>query len=417
VTSWRRWQALLPPIIGALFLVLWLVAEAGRLHGPGFYAVLVGYTLTIMVARMAPIVTVVGWVAIPSLQGFGLLPRFESTTWPILLAPVIGAFFVAMYAKSATRWAALGVGIAASILSVALIVIPDATNPYMWSSWLGNATAAESPETLALLVFFGSLAAGSLFTVAWLVGLAARLNLKRLQAWLVLRETDRELHRASDELARTAERERIAQEVHDVLAHSLAVIATVADGARFLRQTKPEEADDAFELIARTARESLLDVKALIDALRDPTDSSTPGLADIDALLARIRTTGLSVEFIETGTPVDVPPDGSLAVYRIVQEGLSNVLRHAGAEPHVRLRFDWDAPGLTLTIASRSDSAGSSEFVDGNGIRGMRDRARLAGGWLTAGWSGDEPEEFLVTAFLPITATAEAASDPPDAAS
>jgi signal transduction histidine kinase len=169
------------------------------------------------------------------------------------------------------------------------------------------------------------------------------------------------------------------------------------------------------ERIAGSARASLSEVRILIESLvAEPEGHSNPTIESIDELLERMRGAGLAVTIDRFGYSRALTPGQQLAVYRIVQEALTNALKHAGSEPSARITLDWRGPGLALNISSTGTLVTADEAPDSGtrttrGLYGMRERARLAGGWLTSG-ADDEGELYLVTAFIPSTGDEELAS-------
>jgi len=281
-----------------------------------------------------------------------------------------------------------------------LMAVPTPWHPYGWASWTGGGYSSR-PNVMAF-VTIASVATG-LYVGAWALGFALRVNVLEAHARALLLKTAAQLDDAEVELVVTRERDHMAREVHDVLAHSLAVVLAQADGARFLSETKPERADAAFRAIADAARVALIDVRTLVEGMRENQgEQPQPGIADIEPLLAQMAGAGMPVEQQSFGPPQPMTPAQQLAVFRIVQESLTNALRHAHRGSATRLSFDWRGPGLVVTIVSEgtagTDADAGGPVGAGHGIRGMKDRARLAGGWLTA---EREDEEFVVTAFVP----------------
>jgi hypothetical protein len=181
MTSPQRFIPVLLPVAGTIFFVLWVNAEVGRSHGPGFYVVLAGYGLAIAVSKVVPSVSVGLIVAIPVGMLLGILPPYESTTWPVAIASLVVGFVVALFARTLTRWVALTVGVAQAMLVAFLIVVPTPASPDMWESWLGI------PEDLRATsaTFLGAAMIGAvLYVLAWTAGLAVRSNTRRLSAWL-----------------------------------------------------------------------------------------------------------------------------------------------------------------------------------------------------------------------------------------
>jgi signal transduction histidine kinase len=192
-------------------------------------------------------------------------------------------------------------------------------------------------------------------------------------------------------LAATTERARIARELHDVVAHSLSVVIAQADGGRYAGKADPEAATGALEAIAATGRQALTDMRALLGVLRDGGGEEyapQPDVEAIPALVEDVRASGLDVDLITEGTPRSLPAGPQLAAYRIVQESLTNVLKHAGPAGRAWVRLQWRDDALELSVLD--DGRGASAAMvdadgDGQGIRGMVERAQLHGGRLEAG--------------------------------
>ncbi|MET3162506.1 UNVERIFIED_ORG: signal transduction histidine kinase [Arthrobacter sp. UYEF10] len=211
------------------------------------------------------------------------------------------------------------------------------------------------------------------------------------------------------------ERTRIARDLHDVLAHSLAVIAAQADGTRYLSKDQPKVVLNALDTIARSARSALVDAQRVIEGVRDDgMVTPQPRLSDIPALIEGMQRGSLKIHPSEYGSPVELSTGQEMAVFRIVQECLTNALKHGGRGTDVRLHFDWSGPGLTLHVVSAVDPAEQDGATNpatarvGRGLPGMRERAHLAGGWLTAGPDG---EHFRVTVFIPYRTRETRAAD------
>jgi len=379
------------PAVGGVFLVLWLVGEAGRGYGGSGLFVLIAIAAAMAISRVLPVVALTVVASVTLLQVVGLILPPVSTMWPVNLGVLFVAFVVAHEAPKRVAYAALILGVPLSACAGYLL----GTRLNRWTGRGADANEIMSFITTSLITL-------GLYAGAWAIGFALRASLRELRALRLLRTTTEQLDSAEVELMLTRERDRIARDVHDVLAHSLAVVIAQADGARFASVDKPQLTDAAFHAISDAARAALIDVRTLIEGLREePGDTPQPGLADLEPLFAQLGATGMVVDAQHFGGTKEMTPAQELAVYRIVQESLTNSLRHSGGKPGARLSFDWRGPGLALTVTSRGDAGGPQSSGGGHGIRGMKDRARLAGGWLTAGAS-DEPEgEFVVTLFLP----------------
>jgi signal transduction histidine kinase len=241
----------------------------------------------------------------------------------------------------------------------------------------------------ALLLTAGSI--GVTVVAAWALGDLRRARLLRLEALeeraeLLALERDQEMR-----LAATAERARIARELHDVVAHSLSVVIAQADGGRYAGKTDPEAATGALEAIAATGRQALTDMRSLLGVLRDGGGEEyapQPDVAAITGLVEDVRASGLDVDLIVEGDPRPLPAGPQLAAYRIVQESLTNVLKHAGPASRAWVRLQWRPDALELSVLD--DGRGASAAMvgsdgEGQGVRGMVERAQLHGGRLETG--------------------------------
>jgi signal transduction histidine kinase len=205
----------------------------------------------------------------------------------------------------------------------------------------------------------------------------------------------------------TQERERIARELHDVLAHTVSVIVVQAGAARDVFDARPEMARTALERIDAAARATLAELRMLLQTMSagdgpDP-DGPQPGLDQLDSLAASLRATGLRVELDQAPNPGPLPAAVDLSAYRIVQESLTNTLRHSqSGRARVVVRHDSTAVRLEISDDGPARPAGRLAGETGRrGIVGMRERARLLGGTLDA---GPRPGGgFAVTASLPLT--------------
>lgn len=212
------------------------------------------------------------------------------------------------------------------------------------------------------------------------------------------------------EYAAVAERNRIAREMHDIVAHSLTVMIAQADGGRFAGQKDPAKALQALGTISEVGRDALGQMRSLLSVLRD---DQTPdrslgvdgGIAGIDDLVREARRAGADVDYTVTGTPQNLGASTSLSVYRIVQEALTNVLKHAGSVP-VKVKLRWPEPndGQELRIVvSNINGVGLVETeseLPGRGLIGIAERAKLHGG--TASW-GQYGDNWRVDVTLPVT--------------
>jgi signal transduction histidine kinase len=216
------------------------------------------------------------------------------------------------------------------------------------------------------------------------------------------------------QLATSAERTRIAREMHDIVAHSLSVIIAQADGGRYAAVQEPEAATRSLATIAETGRAALADMRRLLGVLRpDATEDVTldggpggpgaavaggsalaapvadltpqPAVGDIEQLLEQVRSSGVRVSLVRMGTGRRLPPGTGLTVYRICQESLTNVLKHAGPSATATVLLQWTAASLVLQVSDDGRGAAAESDGAGQGVVGMRERAAMLGGTLTVG--------------------------------
>ena len=239
----------------------------------------------------------------------------------------------------------------------------------------------RDPTQKKLSDHIGGAAWMSIVLIAWLVG-----SYVRHLRWQANRaELDRE-ERA--EAAVASERARIARELHDIIAHNVSVMVVQAEAAdEMLQRNKPERARAPVRTIEETGRMALSDMRRMLGMLRDgearPAFTPQPGIANLELLLANVHESGLPVELKVEGEPEPLPPGIDLSAFRIVQEALTNALKHAGpARAHVLVRFTPEA----LELEVEDDGTGAAGGTEGgNGLIGMRERVALFGGELEAG--------------------------------
>ncbi|GAA1341033.1 sensor histidine kinase [Arthrobacter roseus] len=316
--------------------------------------------------------------------------------WATGVEPMPAQFSVLMvvYALAAygPRWASLGA------LGLAVLGVVMALTRY--SDLLG-----VSQNPVAFVIIFGF--SVSLLLACWAFGDLARNRRLIVQA-LEDRTRRLEVERQQErDLAAADERSHIAREMHDIIAHSLSVIITQADGARYASAADPNVAPQTLETIAETGRASLREMRRLLGVLRGDEASSTrplPTLADIPILVETLNSSGLDAQFTLHGQPRrPLPPGAELTAYRVVQESLTNILKHAGPNIHANITQTWTARGLEL----HADDNGRGAAPDptsagpGQGIRGMSERVKLYEGTLTAGPA--RSGGFSVRAFIPYT--------------
>lgn len=294
-------------------------------------------------------------VAAPDIDG---VTGFDIGGYSPILLPSTLCFFLLVYAVSAHArppWPnfALGVGLVGSGVTLARLWGFTGTPIEAWAWWLLIGTTALGGTVAAW-----ALGRYRVTRAAWAAQLAERV--------------------AADE------RRRIAREMHDVVAHSLAVMISQAEAGRLVVPDAPERAPDVLATIADTGREALAEMRGLLGVLRDddaPTGPQ-PGLADLPALIERVRGAGVEVEY--TSDVVALPPAVALTVYRVVQEALTNVARHAGSRSGARVTLVGASDHVDVQITS-TGTAPNGTPGSGRGLIGMRERVDAVGGTLRAG--------------------------------
>lgn len=237
--------------------------------------------------------------------------------------------------------------------------------------------------------------------ISWLAGMMLRRQ-ERLTNEL------RELHDLAVEHAAASERTRVAREVHDVVAHSLTVVMLHLTGARRVLRADPARADEALERAEEIGRDSLDSIRHVVGLLRSPdaagVDGPLPGVADLPALVAGFRAGGTPVELRVEIDAIEVDPATALAVYRVVQESLTNAMRHApGASCSVAVT-EHDERRFRVTVVNGAPTARAVDDRaverDRHGVRGMTERVRALGGDLESGPTADGG--WSVVATLPV---------------
>ena len=237
----------------------------------------------------------------------------------------------------------------------------------------------------------------------WAVGRMLRARAAREHAHRELAErldAERELLARESALA---ERARIARELHDVIAHSVSVMVIQAGGARIVMDTEPDRAEASLLQVERAGREALAELRRLVGSLH-PADAASlappPRLADIKDLIARARAAGLETDLRVEGDAVGIPAALDLCAYRIVQESLTNAIKHAGPA-RVSVRLCWLSDALELEVADDGRGPERGNGQTGHGIDGMTERVAMHGGTLRAGHGPGGG--FAVRARLPLT--------------
>lgn len=301
---------------------------------------------------------------------------------PLWVAGV--SVYVMLYTLGA--YTALGWVITGAVLTLGLITaaIVMATGPVTVGDILSNVTTVVITAILGRVRRLGILRAAQLEQALRLLGAA--------QASLAAEAVE-------------VERGRIARELHDIVSHGLSVIAVRAGVGRALFKVDPSETEQAVTVIEKVARESLAEMRHMLGALRSGDEDGTtqpqpqPGLNRLDELIETVRSSGLPVEVVRNGQPQTLPPGHELAAYRIVQEALTNVLKHAGTVRSI-VTLSYLPDRLVIDVFNDAPPGPSVRpGRGGHGLIGMRERVRLYGGTLHASQVRDG---FRVTAELPL---------------
>ncbi len=368
----------------AVYAAWVLTTEITRAAGLSGYdsaahAVAAVHGSTVAFRRIAPIPALVGLLVTAALFGSGLrLPVY-------MLGPAVLFVAYALGSEFPKRRAVALLGVAE--LSMVLLLIGNSAFPG-WDS----------------VTLFAGLVAGS-----WFLGVLAR-RWQTLAQELAARAT--ELEAARTELARHAvagERLRIARELHDVVAHSMSIIAMHAGVARLAVGTNPHGEAAAVEVIERSSREALAEMRRLVTVLRDddadPAElGPAPGVAELHSLVSGVVDAGVTVDVRTEGDLAGVPAGVSLVAYRVVQEALTNVVRHAGST-RARLEVRVDDDFLAIRVEDDGPTGDWQQPAlsgGGHGTIGMRERLELYGGTLSAGpregggWSVEARLPYMV---------------------
>jgi signal transduction histidine kinase len=389
--AWRLWEVLrsfdrryatgVDAVIAVGLFVLctgFFVPAHTGLTGLGFSA---GLTLPLMFRRRAPIIV------------FSILALVALAQWAVT-RPLFAdaALLVALYTVAAdAEWVQVFFATAVLEIGVAMATVQWAPVGGDFKSW----------------VFLTGMVFAALFA-----GVVVRALRNQLE-WLSERADRLEVERDQQaSLAAAAERSRIAREMHDVVSHNIQVMVTLADAAAIAGPTDPERAREAMSDVSGTGRQALIDMRRMLGLLREgdlPRPAGVrqldgagtgghslqpqPGLDELPALVERVRSTGLNVSLERRGNPFELSQAAELTLYRIVQEALTNALKHAASPQSVQVALQFDDPEVSVQVTDDGRLAGNDapeEFggEGGHGVSGMAERAAAFGGTLTAGPHG-----------------------------
>jgi len=342
---------------------------------------MVGVTVPVAFRRRRPIAAALTMaVALLLATALGGAPT-QATGIVALIALVSGAYMLG----ARTQGRVLAAGTIALIVALAVDAI------------------VEESQTVSALLFFT-------FFVVGLPVAAGQATRSRAQLADELADRAVALERAREGEAQAAvqeERARIARELHDVVAHDVSVMVVQAAAAKRIVEREPDRAEEAIVSIEGTGREALAEMRRLLGVLRrgdeDLALAPQPSLSRVDALLARTRAAGLDVALERSGDDAPLPAGVDLAAYRVVQEALANVVRHAGAE-HATVRLTYDPRAVVVEVVDDGRGAADGGGKAGHGLIGLRERVDLYGGDFEAGPRAEGG--FGVRARLPVAGVA-----------
>ena len=357
-----RIQTLDLVVVGALLVAAELAVAFGSADGPAaaLYAFPLAWTLPFLLHRSLPSVAALTMLGALALESF---VAQEATESQVALVAVVLAFWTAGTVPDRGR--AIAIGIAGVLLGCVVV----ARNP--------GPTGASEVAFVAI--------------VSVLPFAAGMLLRSRERHTDELRRRAVELEHEREERARVAveeERARIARELHDVVGHAVGVMTVQAGAARLLLDSEPDRARQSLLAVEAAGRQALAEMRRLLAVLRTDGESHElvpqPGLSDLPELVRQVRDAGLPVDLVVDGQAASLSPGLDLAAYRIVQEALTNVRKHAGdAATHVQVRYVLDR--LELAVENEGPALGPGAPENGHGLVGMRERVALYGGEVEAG--------------------------------
>ncbi|MFC1400982.1 MULTISPECIES: sensor histidine kinase [Streptacidiphilus] len=407
----------------ALLLMLTSLGHAFAAHGPGLLLLNAALVLPLALRRTAPFPVFCVVAAVAFVQWLTV-----SGGMPSDVAVLLALHTVAVHCRRAQTWLAYGVCELGALL--AALSWPGLNHRYGDGVPMGQTDVIVNTIKVFLL-FSGTV------TTALVLGFNVRARRGRLAS---LEQRALDLERQRDQQAALAvaeERSRIAREMHDIVTHNLSVMVALADGAVYANPHAPERATAAMRQSAETGRQALTDMRRFLGVLRADEPEALrhpqPGIGQLEALVRQVRAAGLPTELAVSGATEAVSPGAQLTVYRVVQESLTNTLKHAAGATAARVAVQVEGASMTVEISDDGHSGAVVSDGEGHGLIGMRERAAAFGGGLTAGpgpggrgWRvsatfdlaepGLEPAPAPIPATAPAPAPAPAASPEPEPA-
>jgi len=379
-------------------LAAFALAEALRMSGPyrdtkEFWSILinalvVGWSMAIAAGlhRRAPGVgLLLVWLAGGYQLGFGVEIMLGE------LAVAVVAFGCARWGNTAVVWASalsMPVGALAAMLFIRGHGFPIGESAFYNLRdifWPRGITASSGFVLIALI-------GGSILGIPWLVGLLLRIRARAGETEAARQVAVREAVQAQEIAQLREEQANLARDVHDVVGHSLAVILAQAESAQFRKETDTEALKQSMRDIATSARSSLQDVRQVLSGTADAATQATGGLA---SLIDGVRASGHDVQDRVHGTPQPLPPELDVASYRVLQEMLTNAIKHGRRGGSLAIDREW-GPWLRITVTNPTDEPAREA---GQGLIGMQRRLEAVGGRLDVHRDG---ELFVATAWIPV---------------
>jgi signal transduction histidine kinase len=365
----RRWIARarrLPPMwldraMAAAFLVAGLIEFAIVWDGSPAWAVIpvVAYS-TLAWRRMRPNVAGVVMIGAWLTLNFGSAGDLEPLNLPLIAVLFMG-YAMGAYTRGPAAVAA------PLILGLGMLIVVASFDEHVFTDFV-------FPTAFVL--------------VAWLAGRGLRTRARLTEELHEAAARAQEAHELQIARAAAEERRRIAREMHDVVAHSVSVMVVQAGGARRILERDPQRAVEAATHIEDVGRAALTEMRRLLGMMHHGDEEAgrtpQPTLRELDGLVARSRAAGLDVTLVVEGDPRPLPPGKDLAAYRVVQEALTNAIKHAGAAA-TSVTVRWEPSSLELEIVDRGGKAMNGTNGSGHGLVGMEERMRLYDGSLRAG--------------------------------
>jgi signal transduction histidine kinase len=364
----RRWAA---PLVCAALGVPGLVDSAAGAD-PGFpvaLTVMIGFTVPLLARERHP------FLVFAVISAFSMAEAVSGVlTYAHFLAQLIMLYNLARFASPVLLAVAVSITVPQTVVTI-MTFAPDRQ-----IERIDSPLAVTTDLVLCILAVAG----------LGLAGRVARSYIMALEDQAVRLEVERD-QRAR--LAEARERARISREMHDILGHTLAVVVGLADGAAGLAETRPKQSAETLRIIADSGRGALADLRRLLAGIREEGPHETPfrpqpGVGDLGALLERTRAAGPDVGLHTAGDLTGLPAGLQLALYRIVQEALTNTLKHAASDTTVRVSLIAEQDAVLVTVEDTGPPATERDHPwegGGQGLLGMRERAALYQGTVTAG--------------------------------